>query len=70
MSFQILGVQKEAGTDPQLFTVWLKDNENAGKGYVGRTETGTEEVVRGALAKGGMADPEIDELFAHAGEPR
>jgi hypothetical protein len=62
--FQVLGLQKVAGSDPQLFTLWLKDNENTNKGYVGTTETGTEEVVRGALANGGMADPEIDELFA------
>jgi hypothetical protein len=64
--FQVLGLQKVAGSDPQLFTLWLKDNENTNKGYVGRTETGTEEVVRGALDKGGMPALKIDQLFASA----
>ena len=50
------------------FTLYLKDEENGRKGYMWSTETGTEEVLRGALAKGGMPEPKIDVLFAHAAE--
>jgi hypothetical protein len=65
---QVLGLQKEAGSDPPVFTLYLKDEENDRKGYMWSTETGTEEVLRGALAKGGMPEPKIDVLFAHAAE--
>ncbi len=65
---QVLGLQKEAGSDPQVFTVFLKDEENDHKGYMWSTETGTEEVLRGALAKGGMPEPKIDEMFARTEE--
>jgi hypothetical protein len=65
---QVLGLQKEAGSDPPVFTLYLKDEENDRKGYIWTTETGTEEALRGALAKGGMPEPKIDTLFAHAAE--
>jgi hypothetical protein len=67
---QVLGLQKEPNTDPQQFTLILNDEAKRTKGYIWSTETGTEEDLRDALAKGGMPELTIDDLFAHAGEPR
>ena len=63
---QVLGLCKTANTDPQEFTVVLKDLENTQKGYIQRTEHGAEPAVRTLLKNVGMSEPEVDSLFNHA----
>jgi hypothetical protein len=63
MSYRVMSLDKLLGTDPQEFQLFLKDTENTKKGYVGRTECGTEEVVRKALALGGMKQQELHLAF-------
>ncbi len=65
MSFRVMTLNRIPGTDPQEFHLFLKDTENTHKGYLGRSECGTEEVVRRALALGGMEQQEIDLVFQH-----
>ena len=67
---RVLGLQKEPDTDPQQFTLILNDEQKVSKGYMWSTETGTENDLREALAKGGMPELTIEDLFAHAEEPR
>ena len=55
------------GHGPTAIPAFLKDTENTHAGYIGRTEYGTEEVLREALALGGMAKQEIDIAFRRAG---
>jgi hypothetical protein len=66
MSYRVLGITKIADSEPQEFTLFLKDMENTRPGYKGRTECGTEEAVREALTLGGMNAPEIDRLILSA----
>ena len=66
MSYRLLGLSKVPDTNPQEFVLFTKDNEDTQPGYVGRTDRGTEEVVREALALGGMSQAEIDIAFDRA----
>jgi hypothetical protein len=66
MSYQVLGITKIADSEPQEFTLFLKDAENTQRGYMWRTECGTEEAVRETLTLGGINAPEIDRLILSA----
>jgi hypothetical protein len=66
--FRVVSLMKTGNSDPQQYTLVMKDLENTQKGYLGRTETGTEETIREALRKGGMPESEIDVAFARAYE--
>jgi hypothetical protein len=61
--FLVISLSKVPNTDPQVFTLVLKDTENIRKGYLGRTEHGTETALREALLNGGMPQSEIDAAF-------
>jgi hypothetical protein len=66
--FRVVSLTKTGSADRPEYTVVLKDLEITQKGYLGRTETGTEEVVRHMLKNGGMPESEIDVVFARANE--
>jgi hypothetical protein len=62
--FRVISLTKDGSADPQLYTLVLKNLENTQRGYLGRTEMGTEEALRAALKNGGMPEAEIDRVFA------
>jgi hypothetical protein len=66
--FRVISLNKTGNADPQQYTLVMKDLENTQKGYLGRTETGTEEAIRSALKNGGMPESEIDVAFARVNE--
>jgi hypothetical protein len=56
-------LERVPNTDPQLFTLWIRDTENPKSGYVGTSYTDSEPVVCEALEPSGMPPVEIDARF-------
>ena len=64
--FKITNLVKTPNTDPQEFTLVLKDLDNTKKGYLHSTEHGTESEMRKLLKSSGVSDTDIDAAFNRA----
>lgn len=64
--FEVIGLVKTGTTEPQKFTLVLKDLENTTKGYTQTTKHGTESQLRELLKESGMSDAKINDAFSQA----
>jgi hypothetical protein len=64
--YQVMGLRKIEGTEPQEFEIRLKDKKNTKPGYLMTTDSGTEPELRARLKESGMHEPDIGRLFKQA----
>ena len=62
--YKVLGLNEVPNTEPQVFELVVKDPENTKKGYLWRTEYGTEPIIPSMLRDGGMSAVEVNSLLS------